>query len=115
MKRLRNRLVLAFVITTAIPLTATLWITLSLVERSLSLDTAREVDELSRTLERTAREFYQQSRELLRADVSAGRIKHQIWSSTRRDNWPAYVQQFYASGESERFHLRAKTGTGSST
>ena len=106
MKRLRNRLVLAFVIVTAIPLIATLWltlsltwITLSLVERSLSPDTARDVDQLSQALERTAREFYQQSREQLRVDAGLGRIKPQIWARDRRELWPATVQQFFASGE----------------
>lgn len=110
MKGLRNKLVLAFVVTTAIPLAATLWITLSLVERSLSLDTAREVDELSRSLETTAREFYQRSREQLRADAEAGRLKAQVWPGSQRQSWPANVRDFYAGGESERFQLAGEKG-----
>ncbi|MCW5979061.1 MAG: HAMP domain-containing protein [Bryobacteraceae bacterium] len=110
MKRLRNRLVLAFIATTAIPLAATLWITLSLVERSLSLDTAREVDELSRSLERAAREFYQLSREQLRADAQSGRLQPRVWSAADRASWPEPVKEFHAGGEAERFHLAGASG-----
>ena len=57
MNRLRNRLILAFMAATVVPLAATLWITTSLLDRSLSYTTTRELDELSKSLEQTAREL----------------------------------------------------------
>ncbi len=74
MNRLRNRLILAFLAATVIPLAATLWISTSLVERSLSYTTTKELDDISKSLEQTAREFYQQARLALKADAGAGRL-----------------------------------------
>ena len=47
MNQLRNRLVLIFLAATLIPLGVTLWITTSLLDRSLSYASTRELDELS--------------------------------------------------------------------
>ena len=50
--------VAAFLASTLLPLAATVWITTSLLERSLGYATTGEFDRLSRTLEVTAKRFY---------------------------------------------------------
>ena len=48
MNRLRNRLILIFLAATLAPWAATLWITTSLLERSLSYRSTRDLDEISK-------------------------------------------------------------------
>src|SRR5262245_66568634 len=74
MHSLRHRLIVAFVIATALPLAATIGITMSLLESSLGYATTEELDGLSRTLEDTVRQFYQREREALRQDAAMGRL-----------------------------------------
>ena len=88
MNRLRNRLTAAFLVATVIPLIATLWLTTSLLERSLSFATTEELDNLSKSLERTAREYYQQTKENLREDALAGRVPAQTYGSSGRARSP---------------------------
>ena len=70
---LRNRLIAAFLASTLLPLGATVWITTSLLDRSLRYATTGELDRLSRTLETTAKQFYQRERDALKQDALAGR------------------------------------------
>ncbi len=74
MNRLRTRLILAFLAATMLPLAATVWITTSLLDRSLGYATTGELDRLSRTLEATVRQFYQRERDALKQDALAGRV-----------------------------------------
>jgi nitrogen fixation/metabolism regulation signal transduction histidine kinase len=103
MHKLRNRLIIAFLAATVIPLAATLWIATALLDRSLSYTTTNELDTLSRSLEQTAREFYQEARQHLKEDASAGRITPQTYA-------PATFQEFWDSGEPERFILSGDSG-----
>jgi len=105
MSRLRNRLIVAFLAATVIPLAVTLWIATSLLDRSLSYATTRELDELSKALEQTARELYQQTRETVKADAAAGRVPAVQYGSRDRDKWPLPIKEFAESGEMERFAL----------
>ena len=73
--RLRNRLIFVFLAATLAPVAATLWLTTSLLDRSLSYSYPAEIDELSRSLEVTGRELYQRTRDSLKTDASAGRLK----------------------------------------
>ena len=59
MHRLRNRLILVFVLATVLPLVLTLWTTLNLLElgRSLSTSPLAQLDEVSKSLEATGREL----------------------------------------------------------
>jgi two-component system nitrogen regulation sensor histidine kinase NtrY len=109
MNRLRNRLILAFLAATVIPLAATLWITTSLLDRSLSYTATRELDDLSKTLEQTAREFYQQARISLKADAEGGRQAPSRYTSAQKDQWPGDVREFADNGEPDRFVV---SGTG---
>jgi two-component system, NtrC family, nitrogen regulation sensor histidine kinase NtrY len=98
MHRLRNKLVLVFLAATLAPLLATLWMTASLLQRSLSYAPTQELDQLSKSLENAGREIYQTARESLREDAVAGKIRPQYRT-------PAEAQEFWESGEKERFVL----------
>jgi nitrogen fixation/metabolism regulation signal transduction histidine kinase len=108
--RLRNRLIVAFLIATVLPLAATIWITTSLLERSLGYATTEELDDLSRTLESTVRQFYQREREALRADALAGRVGPTPYGNADMGAWPESLRSFWDSGESERFGLSGQGG-----
>ena len=103
MNRLRNRLVLIFLAATLVPLAATLWITKSFLELSLSYASTQELDHLSKSLEGLGREFYQRAQEDLRNDVRAGRIAPVRYLPSGRAAWPDPVTEFAESGESDRF------------
>jgi two-component system nitrogen regulation sensor histidine kinase NtrY len=110
MNRLRNRLVIAFLAATVIPLAATLWIAASLLDRSLAFTTTKELDELSKSLEQTAREFYQQARENLKADAIAGRVPAVQYPAAQKEMWPPSIREFRDSTEEERFALSGDGG-----
>src|SRR3954470_2156386 len=86
-RSLRSRLIAAFLIATLLPLAATIWVTTSLLERSLGYTTTRELDGLSRTLEATVRQFYERERQSLKADAQAGAI-HGASYNGGGDGWP---------------------------
>jgi two-component system nitrogen regulation sensor histidine kinase NtrY len=106
---LRNRLILAFLFATILPLGATIWISTSLLDRSLGYSTTAELDRLSRTLESTVRQFYQRERDALKRDALAGRVAKAAYSADAPDNWPEPVRAFWETTETERFEL---SGTG---
>jgi nitrogen fixation/metabolism regulation signal transduction histidine kinase len=100
---LRKRLIIAFLAATVVPLAATLWIATALLDRSLAYTTTKELDELSKSLEQTAREFYQQARQDLKEDAVAGRRSPRRYEVRSRQQWPAPVGEFWESGEADRF------------
>jgi nitrogen fixation/metabolism regulation signal transduction histidine kinase len=102
-------LIAAFLIATVLPLAATIWITTSLLERSLGYATTKELDHLSRTLEDTVRRFYQRERETLRQDALAGRVTPTTYALDDASA-PDGVRAFLESGESERFGLSGLGG-----
>ena len=71
---LRTRLALVFIAATLIPLGATVWLTTLLLNQSLRQSPVNQLSDLSRSLEKTGREYYQQAREELKADALAGRL-----------------------------------------
>src|SRR5262245_41493851 len=110
MNRLRNRLIIAFLAATVIPLAATLWIATSLLDRSLAYTTTKELDDLSKELELTAREFYQQARENLKAEAAAGRLTPKRYAAGATTDMPVPVKEFHDSEEFERFALSGTSG-----
>jgi two-component system nitrogen regulation sensor histidine kinase NtrY len=106
---LRNRLIAAFLASTLLPLGATVWITTTLLDRSLRYATTGELDRLSRTLENTAKQFYQRERDALKEDALAGRTRPTIYRTGDGAQLPEPVRSFWESGESERFGV---SGTG---
>src|SRR5262249_51897800 len=110
MNRLRNRLIAAFLASTLLPLAATVAITTTLLDRSLRYATTGEIDRLSRTLEATARQFYQRERAALKADALAGRVSPTTFGAADLASWPAAVRAFWESGEPERFGVSGPGG-----
>jgi nitrogen fixation/metabolism regulation signal transduction histidine kinase len=108
--RLRTKLIAAFVVATLLPLAATIWIARSLIDRSLGYATTGDLDRLSRTLEDTARRFYQREREALSEEVAAGRVPATRLEAARVASWPEPVRAFWDSGEPERFILSGRGG-----
>jgi two-component system, NtrC family, nitrogen regulation sensor histidine kinase NtrY len=107
---LRNRLVAAFLVATLLPLAATIWITTSLLERSLGYATTEELDGLSRTLEATMRQFYERERQSLKTDAAATRVAATSYDASQSATWPDAVRAFWDSGEPERFALSGREG-----
>jgi Signal transduction histidine kinase involved in nitrogen fixation and metabolism regulation len=110
LNQLRNRLVLIFLAATLVPLGVTLWITTSLLDRSLSFASTRELDELSKSLEITGRSLYQRSRESLKARARAGELAPRHYRLSQPANLPDAVSQFAASGAPEQFRLTGESG-----
>jgi two-component system nitrogen regulation sensor histidine kinase NtrY len=98
MNRLRNRLILVFVAATLLPLGLTLWTMFALIEHSLGLAPFAELDTVSRSLEKTGRELYKSSCEVLRRDAAEGRVEPRRISG-------AEAQSFLESGLTERCEL----------
>jgi two-component system, NtrC family, nitrogen regulation sensor histidine kinase NtrY len=71
---LRTRLALVFIAATLVPLGATVWLTTLLLNQSLRLSPVKQLSDLSRSLEKTGKEYYQQACEQLKADALAGRV-----------------------------------------
>ncbi len=99
MHRLRDKLVLVFIAATLAPLLATLWMTTSLLQRSLSYTPTEELDGLAKSLENTGLKYYQSEQESLRAAAQSGKILPQFVN-------PGDVLDFWQSGERERFSLK---------
>jgi nitrogen fixation/metabolism regulation signal transduction histidine kinase len=110
MMGLRTRLILAFLAATALPLGATIWITTSLLDRSLGYATTTELDRLTHTLEATVRQFYQRERDALRQDALAGRVVSRVYPTAETATWPAAITAFWESGEAERFGVSGPGG-----
>ena len=107
---LRTRLIAAFLASTLLPLGATVWVTTTLLDRSLQYATTGELDRLSRTLENTAKQFYQRERDALKQDALAGRARPTMYSSADESQWPDSVRSFWESGELERFGVSGASG-----
>ncbi len=110
MNRLRNRLVLVYLAATVVPFAALVWIAASLFDRSLQYASTRELDEISRSLEKTGRELYQRARVDLKAQAVSGRLVPLRYSEADRAGWPAHVAQFFDSSEPESFLLAGQNG-----
>ena len=110
MQSLRNRLIAAYLVATLLPLGATIWITTSLLERSLGYATTEELDGLSRTLEATMRQFYERERRSLKQDAAAARLTATSFDMRTAGSAPEAVRAFWDSGEVERFTLSGPGG-----
>jgi len=106
--RLRNRLVLIFLAATLAPLAATVWITNSLLEYSLDYTSTGQLNRVARSLELTARQYYQHMEDDLQRVARGGDRKPAKYALAALAGWPETVKDFAASGEPERF---ARAGT----
>jgi len=103
MNRLRTRLILVFVLATTLPLGLTIWTSLALLVRSLRLAPLAELDHVSQSLQKTGRELYKNSEELLKRDAAEGKVEP-------RHLTPAEAQDFWDSGKTEWFELAGNQG-----
>src|SRR5688572_15471650 len=108
--RIRTRLILAFLLATALPLIATVWIMSSLLERSLDFATTEQLDRLSKSLQETGRHYYQQARESLRWEAQSGTLPYKKFLKTNESSWPSDITDFWHSGEPERFVIAGSGG-----
>ncbi len=110
MNRLRNRLIAIFLAATLAPLAATIWVTTSLLEQSLTFTSTSQVDTLSKSLRRIGREFYQRAADDLKEKARAGELKPLKYAPRESAQWPAEVKDFAAGGEAERLTLAGHEG-----
>ncbi|MGP0070439.1 MAG: ATP-binding protein [Bryobacteraceae bacterium] len=105
MNRLRNRLILVFVVATLAPLCLMGWISVRLLHYSLSLSSTPELDQVSQSLKRTGLELVRQASDSLKRDALSGRIPAKLFPIATQSQWPAAIQEFFSSGDAEAFHL----------
>ncbi len=103
MNRLRDKLVLLFLGATIVPVLVTVALTTALF--NLSLTPARDLDGISRAIERTGKEYYQQARHSLRSDALAGNLQPKRFELADRAKWPETANEFWDSGEGEQINL----------
>src|SRR5512139_1898288 len=108
--RLRHKLVLVFLAATLLPLAAILWMSSTLMSRSLAFISTDDVAALAASLEQVGREYYRQARQHLKDEAMSGRLDPQRFDAASRSTWPAPLQQFWNSTEAERFILSEPDG-----
>jgi two-component system nitrogen regulation sensor histidine kinase NtrY len=111
MNRLRNRLILVFALATLAPLGVTAWIFVVGASNAVTRWTStNELDQLSKSLEKTGLELYRRACASLKEDASLGRIPAEHFAPATRDQWPVTEREFFASGEPERFEYSGQGG-----
>ena len=108
--RLRHKLVLVFLAATLLPLAAILWMSSALMSRSLAFIATDDVAALAQSLEQVGREYYRLARQRLKDDADAGRLEPQRLGAASRSAWSQPLQQFWESGDAERFILSEPVG-----
>jgi signal transduction histidine kinase len=107
---LRNRLIATFVAATALPLAATVWVAMSLLDRSLTYAVTPEMDRLTRALESSTRELYRRERDALLHEARNGLEASATYASEDASRWPEQVRAFWESGEPQRVELADPRG-----
>ena len=110
MNRLRNRLILVFVVATLAPLCLMGWISVRLLHYSLSLSSTPLLDQVSQSLEKTGHELFRRACVSLKQDAAAGRLAPKLFAADQKDKWPGLIQEFFASGDAESFNLDGNQG-----
>jgi two-component system, NtrC family, nitrogen regulation sensor histidine kinase NtrY len=110
MNRLRNRLILVFVVATLAPLCLMGWISVRLLHYSLSLSSTAELDQVSTSLKQTGLELYRRASDSLKRDAVSGRIPATLFPIAGKSQWPIAIQEFFSSGDHESFNLDGDQG-----
>jgi two-component system nitrogen regulation sensor histidine kinase NtrY len=100
--RLRNRLILIFLVATLAPLAATIWITTSLLEESIDTSSTVRLDTLSKSLKGTARGLYERASDDLQRKARTGEIQPRIYGPLDRASWPDAIKVFSGGLDGER-------------
>jgi two-component system, NtrC family, nitrogen regulation sensor histidine kinase NtrY len=107
---MRTRLILIFIAATLLPTTAILWMSMALIEHSLSYIGTNDLDRLSRSLQVIAREYYRSSCENLKKDAHAGRIEGKRIPTSGQSRTVS-IQRFLESGDADRCELSEPDGS----
>jgi two-component system, NtrC family, nitrogen regulation sensor histidine kinase NtrY len=107
--RLRNRLILIFLAATLAPLAATVWVTNSLLEKSLGYASTNQLARITQSLTSTARAYYQRMEDGLKRSAARGDGQPEKYMPASRAAWPVEVQDFASSGNSDWF---VRSGSG---
>jgi nitrogen fixation/metabolism regulation signal transduction histidine kinase len=110
MKRLRHKLIVLFFAATVIPTSAILYTGIALLEHSLSYIAMEDLDQLSKSLQGIAREYYRQSCDELKKAATSGVLQARRYSGGANEKAPESLRQFWESGEAERFVLSEPEG-----
>ena len=111
MRSLRAKLIAAFVVATLLPLGATIWITTSLLERSLGYATTAGTGPHLADARRHGAAVLPARAGGARAKAFAqGARAAASYAGTDRAGWPEDVRAFWDSGEAERFALSGPGG-----
>jgi len=105
--RIRNRLVMIFLAATLPPLAATVWITTTLLDRSLDYSSTAQLDTLSKSLQLARKEIYDRACDDLKRRAQSGALPPRTYGSGPR---PEAVEAFAHSDEPERFSLASPDG-----
>jgi two-component system nitrogen regulation sensor histidine kinase NtrY len=100
--RLRNRLIVIFLVATLAPLAATIWITTSLLEESIDTSSTGKLDTLSKSLKGTARGLYERASDDLQRKARAGEIQPHIYGPLDRASWPDSIKIFSGGLDAEK-------------
>ena len=111
MNRLRNRLILIFALATLAPLAVTAWIFVVGASNAVTRwSSTSDLDQLSKSLEKTGLELYRRACASLKEDAALGRIPARHFSPATREQWPLAEREFFASGEADRFEYGGQGG-----
>ena len=99
MNRLRNRLILVFLAATLLPLAATVWITTTILDRSLDFSAIGGLETLSDSFQTLGQQYFQQQCEILKRQAESGAAKGQKVAPDR-----------LREGENERWTLTGEQG-----
>ncbi len=108
MNRLRNKLVLLFLGATIVPVLATVALTTALF--NLSLTPARDLDGISRSIEQTGSEYYEQARQTLRNEALSDAVEPVRFRLSKRASWSEALNEFWDSKEGDSFNLTGDSG-----
>jgi len=108
MTRLRNKLVVLFLGATVVPVIATVLLPTAIF--NVSLTPARDLDEISRSIEETGREYYQQARQTLQNEAQTNAVKPERFALSSRTKWSDALNEFWDSGDAESFNLTGDAG-----
>ena len=102
MNRLRNRLILIFLVATLAPLAATIWITTSLLEESIDTSSTVKLDTLSKSLKGTARGLYERASDDLQRKARTGELQPRVYGPLDRASWPDPIKIFSGGLDGEQ-------------
>ena len=99
MNRLRNRLILVFLGATLLPLAATVWITTTILDRSLDFSAIGGLETLADSFEGLGRQYFKRQCEILKQQADSGAVQPYKVAADRLHE-----------GESSRFVLSGEQG-----